>query len=95
VWQRATDVRFVSESFRNISMRRKVALRVQYIAFMPKHTSLGELITALYDAAADVEPDDDEQNDDLVAVCTLDVLLRNRNRKLLAALVLPLGLMPN
>lgn len=62
---------------------------------MPKHTSLGELITALYDAADDDIERDEEANDDIVAVATVDVLLRNRNRKALRELVLPLTMLPN
>ena len=64
---------------------------------MPKHTSLGELITALYDAAADEIEPTDERSDDVVAACTIDVLLRNRkrNRKVLAELVMPLVALPN
>ena len=64
---------------------------------MPKHTSLGELITALYDAAADELDRGEEESDDIVAACTVDVLLRSgkRNRKALAELVWPLALRPN
>ena len=63
---------------------------------MPKHTSLGELITALYDAAVEMEIDE-ERNDDIVAACTVDVLLRSgeRNHKALAELVWPLAVRPN
>ena len=64
---------------------------------MPKHTSLGELITALYDAAADEMDRDEESRGDLVAACTIDVLLRDgaRNRRALAELIMPLRLLPN
>jgi hypothetical protein len=65
---------------------------------MPKHTSLGELITALYDAAADeLDERDAEVKDDMVAACTVDVLLRagKRNSKALAELVWPLAWRPN
>lgn len=63
---------------------------------MSKHTSLGELITALYDAAAD-EVEREEDSDDIVAACTVDVLMRSgrRNRKALAELVWPLAWRPN
>ena len=96
LWQRATDVRFANESFPNSSPARGVASRVQYRRPMPKHTSLGELITALYDAAIEMN-DDEERNDDIVAACTVDVLLRSgeRNRKALAELVWPLAVRPN
>ena len=52
---------------------------------MPKCTSLGDLITALYDAASDMEGDANE----IVAACTIDVLLRQRRRRLVAELVVP------
>ena len=59
---------------------------------MPKCASLGELITALYDAAS--EFDDGEANA-VVAVATIDVLLRQRRRRLLAELVDPSEGRPN
>jgi hypothetical protein len=89
-------VRFANESFPNSSLARSVASTVQYRRPMSKHTSLGELITALYDAAIEMN-DDEERNDDIVAACTVDVLLRSgeRNRKALAELVWPLAVRPN
>lgn len=51
---------------------------------MPKCASLGELITALYDAASEL---DDGEANTMVAVATVDVLLRQRRRRLLAELV--------
>lgn len=64
---------------------------------MPKHTSLGELITALYDAAADEMDRDEESRGDIVAACTFDVLLRDgdKNRRALAELVMPLAVLSN
>ncbi len=53
---------------------------------MPKCASLGELITALYDAASEL---DDGEANAIVAVATIDVLLRQRRRRLLAELVDP------
>jgi hypothetical protein len=53
---------------------------------MPKCASLGELITALYDAATEL---DDGEANAIVAVATIDVLLRQRRRRLLAELVEP------
>ena len=96
LWQHATDVRFANESFPNSSPANGVALSVQYRSPMSKHTSLGELITALYDAAIEMEVDE-ESNDDVVAACTVDVLLRSgkRNYKALAELVWPLAVRPN
>lgn len=60
---------------------------------MSKHTSLGELITALYDAAS--EEAEEETANDIVAACTIDVLLRQRCRRLVAELVLPSDLLTN
>jgi hypothetical protein len=51
---------------------------------MPKCASLGELITALYDAASGL---DDGEANAVVAVATIDVLLRQRRRRLVAELV--------
>jgi hypothetical protein len=51
---------------------------------MPKCASLGELITALYDAASGL---DDGEANAIVAVATIDVLLRQRRRRLVAELV--------
>jgi hypothetical protein len=51
---------------------------------MPKCANLGELITALYDAASEL---DDGEANAIVAVATIDVLLRQRRRRLLAELV--------
>jgi hypothetical protein len=53
---------------------------------MPKCASLGELISALYDAASEL---DDGEANAVVAVATIDVLLRQRRRRLLAELVDP------
>ena len=53
---------------------------------MPKCASLGELITALYDAASEL---DNGEANAIVAVATIDVLLRQRRRRLLAELVDP------
>ena len=53
---------------------------------MPKCASLGELITALYDAASDL---DGGEANAIVAVATIDVLLRQRRRRLVAELVDP------
>ena len=90
-------MRFANESFLNKLAPGRVALGVQWKRSMPKHTSLGELITALYDAAADELDRDEDTSDEVVAACTIDVLLRNgkRNRKALAELVLPLAVLPN
>jgi hypothetical protein len=54
---------------------------------MMARTSLGDLITALYDAADEV--DDGDRADDLVTACTIDVLLRLRRRRLIVELVRP------
>ena len=59
---------------------------------MPKCASLGELITALYDAASEL---DDGEANAIVAVATVDVLLRQRRRRLLAELVDPVDRQPN
>lgn len=56
---------------------------------MPKCASLGELITALYDAASEL--DDGGEANAIVAVATIDVLLRQRRRRLVAELVDPTG----
>ena len=53
---------------------------------MPKCASLGELITALYDAATEL---DGGEANAIVAVATIDVLLRQRRRRLVAELVDP------
>ncbi len=53
---------------------------------MPKCASLGELITALYDAASEL---DGGEANAIVAVATIDVLLRQRRRRLVAELVDP------
>jgi hypothetical protein len=53
---------------------------------MPKCASLGELITALYDAVSDL---DGGEANAVVAVATIDVLLRQRRRRLLAELIDP------
>ena len=50
-------------------------------------TSLGDLITALYDAASEMS--DGEEANTLVTACTIDVLLRLRRRQLIAELVQP------
>jgi hypothetical protein len=55
---------------------------------MPKCANLGELITALYDAASEL---DDGEANAIVAVATIDVLLRQRRRRLVAELVEPSG----
>ena len=59
---------------------------------MPKCASLGELITALYDAASEL---DDGEANAIVAVATIDVLLRQRRRRLLAELVDPVDRQSN
>ncbi|HEY8144519.1 MAG TPA: hypothetical protein VIG06_17675 [Kofleriaceae bacterium] len=53
---------------------------------MPKCASLGELITALYDAASEL---DGGEANAIVAVATIDVLLRQRRRRLVAELADP------
>jgi hypothetical protein len=53
---------------------------------MPKCASLGELITALYDAASEL---DDGEANAIVAVATNDVSLRQRGRLVEAELVDP------
>jgi len=55
---------------------------------MPKCASLGDLITALYDAASEL---DDGEANAIVAVATIDVLLRQRRRRLVVELVDPSG----
>ena len=59
---------------------------------MPKCASLGELITALYGAASEL---DDGEANAVVAVATIDVLLRQRRRRLLAELVDPSDMRSN
>ena len=59
---------------------------------MPKCANLGELITALYDAASEL---DDGEANAIVAVATIDVLLRQRRRRLVAELVDPTEGRPN
>lgn len=59
---------------------------------MPKCANLGELITALYDAASEL---DDGEANAIVAVATIDVLLRQRRRRLVAELVDPADTQPN
>ncbi len=53
---------------------------------MPKCANLGDLISALYDAASEL---DDGEANAIVAVATIDVLLRQRRRRLVAELVDP------
>jgi hypothetical protein len=60
---------------------------------MNRQASLGDLITALYDAAS--EESDEDSTDSIVAACTVDVLMRLRRRRLVAELVLPSDALPN
>ena len=60
---------------------------------MNRKASLGDLITALYDAASEVTEDD--TTDSIVAACTVDVLMRLRRQRLVAELVLPSDGLPN
>ena len=60
---------------------------------MNRKASLGDLITALYDAASEVTEDD--TTDNLVAACTVDVLMRLRRQRLVAELVSPSDALPN
>jgi len=60
---------------------------------MTRQASLGELITALYDAASEVE--DGESKTDMVVAATVDVLLRQRKQRLVAELVQPADRLPN
>jgi hypothetical protein len=51
---------------------------------MKQQTSLGDIISALYDA---VDPDNASRPaSQVVTACTLDLLLRQRNRRVIAAL---------
>jgi hypothetical protein len=59
---------------------------------MPKCANLGELITALYDAASELA---DGEANAIVAVATIDVLLRQRRRRLVAELFDPTEGRPN
>jgi len=54
---------------------------------MKRHTSLGDIISALYDTvdAAGATP----ESGHIVTACTLDLLLRQRKRVLIAALCEP------
>jgi hypothetical protein len=54
---------------------------------MMGRTSLGDLITALYDAATEVS--DGAEANTLVTACTIDVLLRLRRRRLIEELAHP------
>lgn len=54
---------------------------------MNTNISLGDLISALYDAVAKDDPG--SRASDLVAVCTVDLLVRQRNPRLLAELLAP------